>query len=194
MPRHGRPAGYTLVELLLVIAIATTVAAITAPVAEGTVDRLRTAAAARYMAARIAAARLEALRRSTTVALRFQRSDGGHVFVTYVDGNANGLRTLDVTQGVDRAVTPPERLSDQFPGTAFGLLPGVPDLDGGTGSTEGVRIGSSLFLSLSPDGSATSGTLYVHGRRSQYAVRVLGATGRVRFFSYDAGARRWITR
>jgi hypothetical protein len=47
-------------------------------------------------------------------------------------------------------------------------------------------------LSTAPNGSATGGTLYIHGRKRQYAVRVLGATGRVRLFLYEMGARRWI--
>ncbi len=33
---------------------------------------------------------------------------------------------------------------------------------------------------MSADGTATSGTLYVRGRKGQYAVRVLGVTGRTR--------------
>jgi hypothetical protein len=57
-----------------------------------------------------------------------------------------------------------------------------------------VRIGAARILTMSPDGTATSGTLYVQGRRAQYAVRVLGATGRTRVFKYDTGARTWISR
>ena len=37
---------------------------------------------------------------------------------------------------------------------------------------------------MSADGTATSGTLYVRGRRVQYAVRVLGVTGRTRMLQY----------
>ena len=47
---------------------------------------------------------------------------------------------------------------------------------------------------MSPDGSATSGTLYVQGRRAQYAVRVLGATGRTRVLVYNPGMRQWTAR
>jgi len=77
----------------------------------------------------------------------------------------------------------------------FGLLPGLPDVDGvADGGTEGVRIGTARMLTLSPNGTATSGTLYVQGRRAQYAVRVLGATGRTRILKYDTGAGTWISR
>jgi hypothetical protein len=46
---------------------------------------------------------------------------------------------------------------------------------------------------ISPDGSCTGGTLYIRGVRSQYAVRILGATGRARLFRYDWGSRTWTT-
>ena len=46
---------------------------------------------------------------------------------------------------------------------------------------DALRIGGSELLSFSPTGTATSGTLYLAGRTGlQYAVRVLGATGRIR--------------
>ena len=49
------------------------------------------------------------------------------------------------------------------------------------------------LLAMNPDGTSSSGTLYLHGReRSQYAVRVLGVTGRVRVLKYDLGRRRWM--
>ena len=61
------------------------------------------------------------------------------------------------------------------------ILDGVPDADGQPANgSEGVRIGLSKVLAMNPDGTSSSGTLYMHGReRSQYAVRVFGATGRV---------------
>ena len=72
----------------------------------------------------------------------------------------------------------------------------VPDIDGAriTADSDGIRVGSSRILTLGPDGTATSGTLYLHGRRGQYAVRVLGATGRTRVLRFDTGTGRWMTR
>ncbi|HVL66780.1 MAG TPA: hypothetical protein VM364_05905 [Vicinamibacterales bacterium] len=193
-PRPAFASGYTLIEILLAVSLAATMAAMAVPLASQSLDGLRASAAARHVAARIATARLDAVRRSTTIALRFEQTGDDYTFALFVDGNGNGLRAAEVTRGIDRALSAAERLGHQFPGAAFGLLPGLPDLDGVVGSTDGVRIGASSFLSLAPNGSATSGTLYIRGRRSQYAVRVLGATGRVRVFHYDTGARRWISR
>ena len=128
------------------------------------------------------------------MALRFDPAGADYTFAPFIDGNGNGLRATDISRGVDRPSGRAERLDEHFAGTAFGLLPGVPDMDGSTASSDGVRIGSTSFLSLAPDGSATSGTVYVHSRRGQYAVRILGATGRVRVFRYDTGSRTWISR
>lgn len=192
--RRHPAAGYTLLEILLVIGLVGTLAATAVPLASTTVDHLHTAAAARHVAGRIAMARLDAVRRATTMALRFDPVGDDYSFTSVVDGNGNGVRASEVTRGIDRILTGPQRLMHQFPGTTFGVIPGVPDLDGAQGTTDGVRIGSTSFLSLSPNGSATSGTLYIHGKRRQYAVRILGATGRVRLFEFDTGARRWISR
>jgi len=70
----------------------------------------------------------------------------------------------------------------------------VPDADNQpVTSSDGVRIGSARILSLNPNGSATPGTLYIvsaHG--AQYAVRVLGATGRTRVLKFDRVSNRWV--
>jgi len=171
-----------------------TLAGIAVPMASGAIDDVRTAGAARHVAARVAAARLDAVRRSSSVAIRFERVGSDYAFTPVLDGNGNGLRAAEMDSGIDRPLGPKERLGYQFADTSFGLLAGIPDVDGGNGTSDGVRIGSSSFLSISPNGSCTAGTLYVHGRRSQYAIRILGATGRVRLFWFDPGARRWTTR
>jgi type II secretory pathway pseudopilin PulG len=193
--RGARVGGFTLVELLFCLALSAAVMAVSLPLAAGALDAVRTAMAARYLQACISDARMEALRRSATVALRFEPQDEDYVFGVFVDGNANGVRTADVRTGADPPLAPDERLRDRFPGVFFGLIPGVPEADGSpSAGADGVRLGSSRILSLTPDGTATSGTLYVRGRRAQHAVRVLGATGRTRALRYDAGAREWVLR
>lgn len=192
MPNPFNREGYTLVELLLVISTVATLAGFAVPLAAGTVDDLRASGAARHMAARIATIRLDAVRRAAIVSLRFERRGDDYAFTTFLDGNGNGVRAADIRSGLDRAIAPPDLLQNHFPGVTFGLRPGVPDLDGAVSSTDGVRIGATSFLSIAPNGSCTSGTLYIQGRRRQYAVRILGATGRVRLFTFENGARRWI--
>jgi prepilin-type N-terminal cleavage/methylation domain-containing protein len=193
--RPRASAGFTLIEVLLAAAVAVVMASVALSLAGSAIDELRTLAAARYLAGRIVQVRMQAVAGSTSVALRFEPSGPDYLVTPYADGNGNGVRAADIHRGVDPPVGVPSRLGDNFGGVRFGLLPGLPDVDGVAGDgTEGVRIGTSRILTMSSNGTATSGTLYVQGRRAQYAVRVLGATGRTRILKYDTGAGTWISR
>ena len=187
--------GLSVVELLFALATSVTVGALAMASTSAAIDEMRTAVAARYVAGRIGSARIDAVRRASAVALRFEAVDGDYVYAPYEDGNGNGVRTAEIRDGVDRPVGGFERLADKFPGVRFELAAGVPDADGQAGTgVDGVRIGAARILTMSPDGTATSGTLYVRGRRGQYAVRVLGVTGRTRMLQYQPGNRAWLSR
>lgn len=186
--------GVSLLEVLFSLAIAATLVGIAVPITTSAVDEIRTAAAARYLAGKISTVRFEAVRRSSSMALRFEPAGDDYAITTHLDGNGNGVRTAEIRSGVDATLGPSERIRDNHAGVQFGLRPEIADLDGASSGSEGVRVGAARLLSVSPIGGATSGTLYLHGRRSQYAVRVLGATGRVRIFHYDPGARQWNSR
>jgi hypothetical protein len=195
VPRWRGAQGRTLLEVVLTMAIAATVGAVAAASSAAAIDDMRAAVAARHVAGRIAAIRVTALRRGASQALRFEAIGGDYLFAPYEDANGNGVRTEEIQRGVDRVTGPFERLSDTFPGVRFELAPGIPDADGAEGTgADGVRIGSARILTMGEDGTATSGTLYIRGRRGQYAVRVLGVTGRTRMLQYDPGNRTWLSR
>jgi prepilin-type N-terminal cleavage/methylation domain-containing protein len=193
--RASKTYGLTLIELRCVIALIAVLLGIAVPISGDALDELHTAAAARYLAGRITNGRLDAINRSRAVGLQFVASTPDYQFAPYVDGNGNGVRTADINAGLDPPVATPRQIGDDFRGVRFGLIAGAPDVDGlRTASTDGVRIGTARILTMSPDGTATSGTLYVQGRHAQYAVRVLGATGRTRVLKYEAGGRTWSSR
>ncbi len=186
--------GHTLLELLFVFSLIATIVGISMPVLSDTIDALRTASAARYLAGRVHLARLEAVKRSTYVALKFEQVGSDYSFATYIDGNGNGVRTADIRSGLDPVLHPEERLHYNFTGVSFGLMAGVPEIDGPAVSQDGVRVGAARILSLGANGTATAGTLYLHGRRRQYAVRVLGVTARTRVLFYNFTNKKWISR
>ena len=56
-----------------------------------------------------------------------------------------------------------------------------------------LKLGGSSVLSFGPVGGATSGTVYLRGPgEQQYAVRLLGVTGRSRLLRFNFRERRWI--
>jgi hypothetical protein len=150
------------------------------------VDHSRGYAAARYLAGRMALARTQAVARGRAVGLRFTQESRGFTFAVFQDGNGDGIRTVDIQSGVDRPSDPPMSLFEQFPGVDIGLSPHSP-------ATSAVQLGQTNILTFTPLGTATSGTIYVSDRRgSQWAVRVLGATGRTRVLRYDARTGDWL--
>jgi len=194
--RTDQDAGLTLVEMLVVVALLATLTAVALPGLLTVVDDYRTASAARYLAGRFRLARMEAVRRSAAVAVRFQRDGASVRYASYVDGNHNGVRTADIIRGVDRALTGEEQIGDQFPGVRFELDGRIPVIGASTvtaADRDPVQVGVSGIVTFTPSGTSTSGTVYLKGRgEAQYAVRVLGATGRTRVLHYETGARAWI--
>ncbi|HET9467794.1 MAG TPA: GspH/FimT family pseudopilin [Vicinamibacterales bacterium] len=186
--------GYSLLEVLMAMTIMVIVGGAALPLAHASVDRTRAAGAARYMAGRMAMARFEAVRRSAHVALRFVQQPDGYWLQMFVDGNRNGVLTSDIAKGVDIPITAREQLAQHFSGVQFGIHPGVTGITPGPFNTaDPIQIGSSTLLSFSPNGSSSSGTVFLHGLRgNQFAVRVLGATGRTRVLEFNFGAGAWL--
>lgn len=185
-PHAAGPGGYTLVEILFVLGLLAVLTGAAVPQLTTAVDRGRARAAARYLASRMILARTQAVSKGATVALRFDTQVAGIGIAAYVDGNHNGVRTLDIDAMIDRQLEPPVALADLFPGVAIGLSPLLP-------GTDPIQIGSTNLLSFTPNGTATSGSIYVLGKDgTQYVVRVLGATGRTRVLRYNALTRLWV--
>lgn len=194
---HTRRAesGRSVIELLAALAVASTVGVLSLPGGREVAAEARAEAAARHLAAVMRELRTEAARRSAVVALDFDGDVGDVTLRCIVDGNANGVRRTEIAAGVDVETCRRRRLGDDFPGVRFGTVHPVPDVDGLSTiapGERGLRFGASNLWSVSPTGTATSGTAYVSAAPSHhYAVRVLGATGRVRVLRYDSGRDRW---
>jgi Tfp pilus assembly protein FimT len=169
-----------------VISIVCVLMAISVPEMLQSMRRPRAQAAARYLAARMVRARTQAAMRSATVALRFQSDTLGFTLADYVDGNRNGVRTTDISSGADRLLNPASRLSELFPRVTIAF-----SQDGAT--LDPVQIGSTTLMSFTPQGTSTSGSIYVRGDDgSQFAIRVLGATGRIKILRYEDVSRTWV--
>lgn len=194
MLRSGASRGYSLLELVFVAGLGVTLSAAAVPQYLSAIDNSRAAGATRYISARFQRARMEAVVRSTEVALQFTQSPSGYAYAVYVDGNRNGVLTRDIQRGIDRRIGASERLPDQFGGVDFGAIPGLPAVDSGSTApgSDPIRLGAGSFASFSAMGTSSSGTVYIRSRRdSQYAVRIFGETGKIRMLKFDRGSRQW---
>ena len=140
-------------------------------------------------------ARLAALRRAVAVAVRIEIVDDRTSLRLFMDGNGNGVLQKDIDKGLDPPLSPLHWVDEQARDVSLRINQAILDA-GGSGTLEAgddpLRIGNSALLTFSPLGSATSGTLYVAAEGGpQMAIRVFGATGRVRVLMFDAQTRQW---
>ena len=196
--RPVRAAGFSLVELSVVLLLLGVSATLALPSIRTGLDGMRGVAAARYLAALAQSTRVRAAMQSVHVGLRFERDGDGYRYALYADGNGNGLRARDIRSGVDAPLAPFERIGDRFPGVAIGIaarVPGISNRGALPAGADPVRFGASDTLTFTPLGTATSGTLYLHHRSGrQFAVRVLGATGRTRILEFREATASWVPR
>jgi len=197
----GRPSrppaglrGFTLVEVLLVLALIAALAATAIPMLDWAAAEGRVRGAAFHLAARCGWLRLAAVHRNANVALRFEQVGGSWEYRAYMDGDGDGVLSADIAAGRDVPVGEAERIEGLFRDVRFGFAPGCPLIDGSPSDGESpVRIGSARMLSFSNNGTATSGTLYLTGKpgTAGFAVVILGATGRTRLLRCVPHSGRW---
>ena len=174
-----RLRGFGLVELLVVLAMATVLYATALPRLAATVHEHRLRGAAIHFRGLFRQVRARAAAEARYIGVVFDEVDGDHSI--YADGNANGIRRADIRRGIDVRIREPYRISQTFPGVRYGSLP--------AGAEEpffpGLRIGRSKIISFSPIGASTSGTVFLSNQYEiVYCVVVLGSTSRVRIARY----------
>jgi len=193
--RFSGTSGAAFIDIIVATLLCFLMAAIAVPVIGGTLDRERTIAGAHYLAGQLQRARLESLKRARFVAVRLRVIGDRTELQLFADGNGNGVLQRDVDRGIDPLLTPASWLDDQARDMSLRINQEILDVSGSSVLARGddpLRIGNTSMLTFSPLGSATSGTLYVAAHRGpQMAIRVFGATGRVRVLMFDAQTRQW---
>jgi Tfp pilus assembly protein FimT len=183
-------AGLSLIEVLLALSLTMAAAGVAVPAMLEITRGLRLRAAASLAAGYLQHARLEAIRRSMNVGVRFRDAGGDWTFGMFGDTNGNGIRTADILSGVDVALDAELAFSARAPSVRIARQPGVPDVNGAQGG-EAVRFGAGGIASFGADGSASSGSMYLTDGRTQIAITVTPATGRVRTRQWDRRAGQW---
>ncbi len=190
--------GTTLAELVAVLAIVAIAVAVALPAAAMLRDAGRAAAGARTMATILSAQRWKSVTGHRVRGLQFRKIGSSWSWREVADGNGNGLRTLEITRGVDPVLSQDQTLERQVPHVTLGFPPGgsFPEAPPGTqtlrAGDDPVRFGISDLVSFGPVGSASSGTLYVtDGQRGLFAVVLFGPTARLRVWRWLPEERRW---
>jgi hypothetical protein len=182
--RHDGHNGHSLLELLVALSIMLALLALVAPQVRAFAVQARILGVARIFKGEFLRARSTAVRSGVQTAIRFERDGRGDWrYSLYADGNHNGVLSADIRSGVDARLAGPFALETPQSVVRVGILPGAPAIPPDTGSldpADPIRFGRSDMLSFSPQGTATPGTFYLMGERTQAAVRVNGMTARVR--------------
>jgi len=188
--------GAALIDVIFAAGVCMVMALVAVPVVGSTLERERTVVGARYLAGHLQRARLESLKRARAVAVRLEVVDDRTQVRLFADGNGNGVLQRDIDRGVDVALTRLEWLDDQARDISLRVNQRVTDISGSAWLDPGddpLRIGNTALVTFSPLGSATNGTMYVAAVRGpQMAIRIFGATGRVRVLMFDAQTRQWL--
>ena len=187
--------GAALIDVVFSAGLIAVLSSIAIPLLHASRQHDAARSAARYLAARLQQTRVEALRRNVAVALRFDPVDVDR-FGVYVDGDGDGVLESDITRGVDVRIGGEGRLS-QYAGTIqLRINQEIAEPETGDALAAGsdpLRIGRSTLVSFSPLGSATSGTLYLADVAGpQMALRLFGATSRMRVLRFDPATRQWV--
>ncbi|HXH39795.1 MAG TPA: GspH/FimT family pseudopilin [Thermoanaerobaculia bacterium] len=190
-----REKGITLIELIAVIAILCILALCAAPAFAAYRRQMSVIAAGHEMRSLLRAVRSRAIARGRNAGVKFVKSGKNWTYTLYDDGNGNGISNADIARGIDRRYFGPAVVMPQFRTAAIALLPAaIRDPDGAKllPTDPALQFGTSTICSFSPVGSSTPGTIYISdGIDNLYAVRVYGATGKVRMLRYDSGRQKW---
>jgi prepilin-type N-terminal cleavage/methylation domain-containing protein len=193
----SRQRGYTLIEMLVTVAVI----GLFTTISLASLTNILWRAALRGAAVRIVG--LMAMTREDAVALRRARAikflrerDGGWSYAIYADGDDDGVLNEDIAKGIDKLVQGPDQIVSPRALATIGIPPrGLPDPDGGariSPDASPVQFNRSMLCSFSADGSGTPGSIYLRTVAGDAAVvRCSGDGGRVSILLLNRLMRMW---
>ena len=175
--------GFTMIELLIVVAIIAVTAAIAIPNIISWIPTMRVNSAARDIVSEMQLARMKAVSERNNYVITFDTST--NQYSIYDDGDNDGAEASELVKTVD--------VDTDYSGIQFGYVAGETGT-GGTAISNSVTFSSSNET-FKPNGTANKmGTVYLiptediagSRRDRQRAITVI-LTGRIKLWKYDAG-------
>lgn len=194
-----RQLGFTLLELVVTVAVLALAATLAAPPLLRASSGLVTRLAAEEVAVTLEHARAFAIRHSMKVGLKFHvAADGAVSWALYRDGDGDGVRTADIDAGVDPRLTPVRSLVHFGRTARLGFPRGEAPRDPSDPRRkldrldDPIRFNRSDIASFSPLDGATPGSVYVtDGVHHLWVVRLNNRTARVHLLRWNGAERRW---
>jgi len=194
-----RSAGFTLIDLLIVLAIAGFAVIAVYPSFARSTSVLRLELAARQVAGALHAARVYAITRSANVAVKFTTAEDGTVtYSLFRDGDGDGVLSRDIAAGKDPEVWRERRLDYLNQDIRVGIPAGRPPRHPGNpgrrldGTDDPIKFNKSDLASFSPIGRATPGSIYLTDPYGHLVVvRTFHLTGKITILTYDARTETW---
>jgi prepilin-type N-terminal cleavage/methylation domain-containing protein len=187
--RFSPDRGTTLIELLVALAIAGLLVALSVPATASAIDASRIRHAAAFVSARFRLARQQAVSLGANVGVVFDQGSAGWLVRVCRDGTRNGLRRADVQSGADPCFEGPFAIGQLFPGVEIGVDPALRGPIGEPGRADQVRLGAADLASFSPLGSCTAGSVFLRSAvGAQFVIRVGGVSGRIRVLWYESAS------
>lgn len=192
-------AGFTLIEILFVLAILGFLFVTAYPAFMKSTSSLRLEMAARQMQSSLRAARTYAIRHSANVAVKFRAEpDGTFTYALYRDGDGDGVRTDDIKKGTDPEVWAPRRINYLNEDIRVAIPPGRPPRHPGNPrrrldrTEDPIRFNRSDMASFNPIGRVTPGSIYLSDAyRHLMAVRTYHLSGKVSVLTYNEREETW---
>lgn len=191
MPTRTR--GYTLIELLTIVAILGLIIGIALPNFTRMRNRMALRAAAGELRSVFHLVRMQSISRGANRGVKFLQIAGQWHFIVYEDGDRDGVRNDDIKKAIDTPQSPPRVVFREARNVTIGLIDvAVKDADGDPVKSP-VMFNQSTICSFSPIGEATPGTIYItNGQGDLWCVRVYGASAKIRTLRYDREKKKWV--